>query len=57
MLDTWHAAGSPCRAKKMQTKNPPKRGEFGRALARALWLALGPISYAVSHDSFSGLHL
>jgi len=51
MLDTWHAAGCTSRAKNANKKPRRGGGEFGQALARALWLTLGPISYAVGHDS------
>ena len=49
MLDTWHAAGSTCRAKNANKKPRRSGGEFGQALAWALWLTLGAISYVVCH--------
>ena len=49
MLDTWHAAGSTARAKNANKKTRRSGGKFGQALARALWLTLGAISYAVGH--------
>jgi len=51
MVDIWHAAGCTSRAKNANKKPRRGGGEFGQALARALWLTLGPISYAISHDS------
>ena len=49
MLDTWHAAGCTSRAKNANKKPRRGGGEFGQALAWALWLTLGPISYAIGH--------
>jgi len=51
MLDDWHGAGGTIRAKNANKKPRRGGGKSGRALAWALWLTLGPISYAISHDS------
>ena len=59
MLDkkNWHGMCGTLRAKNANKKIPAEAGgEFGQALAWALWLTLGPISYPISHYSFKGLH-